>query len=189
MGLQSKLKQTPRVSSQSALIRRSDINWSLASALISNAIFSITQLDSRAQTSTIMGPTYCMYLISKPLLPDPSPCMNIYCESGGFNGKFGIFFSCSRYFQELLVKPCNCSPCSTCEPSIYLPDFSTSTVAHLAQLLESGETEVETEVEIKRVRQLQAGLRCSGVSRAKKLRPKLTPGQCAACLRYVQYIT
>ena len=103
--------------------------------------------------------------------------MNIYCESGGFNGKFGIFFSCSRYFQELLVKPCNCSPCSTCAPSIYLPDFSTLTVAHLAQLLESGETEVETEVEIKRV------------SRAEKLRPQLTPGQCAACLRYVQYIT
>ena len=91
--------------------------------------------------------------------------MNIYCESGGFNGKFGIFFSCSRYFKELVVKHCDCSTCSICAPSIYLPDFSTLTVSHLAQLLESGETEVETEVEIKRVRQLQAALGCSGVSR------------------------
>ena len=75
------------------------------------------------------------------------------------------------------------------QPLSNLPDYSTLTVAHLAQLLESGETEVETEVEVVRVRQLWAVLSCSGVSKAEKLRPQLTPGQCAACLGYVQYIT
>ena len=142
-----------------------------------------------AGVETHPGPTYRMYLIHKPLLPEPSPRMNIYCDSGRLNGEFGIFFSYSRYFEELLVKPCDCSPCSTCAPSIYLPDFSTLTVAHLAQLLESGETEVEDEEEKVRVKQLQAALGCSGISRAEKLRPQLTPGQCAGCLRYVHYIS
>ena len=45
MGTQSNLKSTPRFSSQRATIQRSDLNWALNSALISNAKLNITQFD------------------------------------------------------------------------------------------------------------------------------------------------
>ena len=54
MGLQSNLELTPRFSSQRAIIRRSEFNWSLVSALISNVKFNIRNLDS-ISPSIVMG--------------------------------------------------------------------------------------------------------------------------------------
>ena len=129
------------------------------------------------------GPSYRVYLIHNPLVPDQSPYVNIYYEMGGFIGDFGVFFQSSKILTELLLQSCSCNTCSTCAPSIHLPDFSAKTVAHLLQLLTTGETVVEEWEERTRITQLQAALGCSGVSRAEKLKPVLLPGQCAACFR------
>ena len=73
MGLQSNLKLTPRFSSQRAMLRRSDFNWSLSSVLISNAKFNIRQLGTRAYYHHGRGPVtvqvHYRVLCSKRLWP------------------------------------------------------------------------------------------------------------------------
>ena len=132
------------------------------------------------------GPTIRMYLIDKPLVPEPSHEICFYCKDGGFFDDFSIFTAYSLHLQELLIQSCTCTTCKDCAPVLHLPDFSTLTVAHLKALLTDGETLVEGWAERRRVLQLKVALRCSGISRREVLKPALASGQCASCLRYVQ---
>ena len=129
------------------------------------------------------GPVSRMYLISKPLTPEPGPPLNIYCCDGGICGDFSIISAYSEKFTQLFEPTtCECyQNCGSCAPAVHLPDFSTITLANLVNLLTTGETQV-TKTERKRVLQLQAALGCSGISRHEKV--QLEPNQCGHCYRY-----
>ena len=73
--------------------------------------------------------------------------------------------------------------CQSCQIYIHLPDVSMSTVTHLFELLTSGKTDLHDEEERKRVMQLQRSVGCNVITRFKRMRPDLKPGQCRHCLR------
>jgi hypothetical protein len=105
-----------------------------------------------AGLETNPGPVSRMFLLSEPLTTDPRPPVRIHCEDGSFYGDFFIISSYSKTFAQLVGS--NASDCKECAPVVHLPDFSTSTMAHLFELLTSGETLV-TRGEKKKVIQLQ----------------------------------
>ena len=119
------------------------------------------------------------YLVHEPLTSGTAPPITIQCDDGALNGDFSIFSSYSRVFRELLTS--GTTDCNQCKV-IHLPGFSLTTVAHLVQLLTSGETYVTAE-EKKRMVNLKLALSCSGVSRQDSV--KVDTNQCKHCFRYV----
>ena len=132
----------------------------------------------RAGLETNPGPVSRMYLVHKPFISDPAPPINIQFDDGALHGDFSIISSYSRVFRELLtVATTGCNDCKV----IHLPGFSVTTMAHLLQLLTSGETSVTT-AEKERVVDLKVALSCSGVSKQEPV--QMESGQCKHCLRY-----
>ncbi len=77
--------------------------------------------------------------------------------------------------------------CVTCEKVIHFSEFTVLTIAHMLELLNTGETNLEEEEEKKNGLQLQYDLGCSCISRLKRMKTPITPNQCSVCFRYSAY--